>query len=262
MKSWYSIKNKSNTATVSIDDEIGFFGVSARDFLNDVRNITANLIKLNVHSPGGNMFDGFAMYNGLKNHPATVHGSVTGIAASAAATVLMASDYIEMPEDSFLMIHNAQGGAYGEKDDLREMADLMEKMEQQTVNIYSKKSGLEGEKVAELMNESTWMSAQEALELGFIDNITGKIGVQNNANLFENHFKNMPFMRENSIKSIENERELEKFVRESGVSREKATVIVAASKRLFQRESGTQDDTKLIELLNRLDTFKLPERLI
>jgi len=262
MKSWYSIKNKSNTATINIDDEIGFFGISARDFLNDVRNITANLIKLNVHSPGGNMFDGFAMYNGLKNHPATVHGSVTGLAASAAATVLMASDYIEMPEDSFLMIHNAQGGAYGEKDDLREMADLMEKMEQQTVNIYSKKSGLDSEKVTELMDESTWMTAQEALELGFIDNITGKIGVENNANLFENHFKTMPFMRENSIKSVKTERDLERFLRDSGISKNQAVEIIAKSKAMFSGEPEPANDKQLTELLNRLDTFKLPERLI
>lgn len=259
MKNWYSITNKAKTAEVSIHDEIGYYGVNAQTFLNDIKNLDADLINLSVHSPGGNMIDGFAMHNVLKNHPAKVNGKVVGLAASAASTVLMACDHIEMPEDSFLMIHNAQGGAYGEASDLREMADLMEKLEASTANIYQQKTGLSTEEIIEMMAETTWMNASEALAKGFIDSVTSKIGVANNANLFSNHFQNLPINSIDTLKDLKTERDLEKFLRDSGISKNLATGLVSRAKSILRSESAESDE--LTELANRLNKIQIPQNL-
>jgi ATP-dependent Clp protease protease subunit len=262
MKSWYSINNKGTLNTdvkISIHDEIGYYGVSAHQFLSDVNAIEAQRIELSIHSPGGNMLDGFAMYNALKNHPAKINARVEGIAASAAATVLMAADYIEMPEDSFLMIHNAQGGAYGESSDLREMADIMEKLQAQAVNIYQNKSGLSEDEIIDMMAAETWMNAAEAKQYGFIDEITGKINVANKADLFSNHFKKLPFNGIDTLNQVKTERDLEKFLRDSGVSKSLAVGFVSRAKSIFRSES--EESEQLTALANRLKHIKIPQTL-
>ena len=110
-QSWYSIKAKANdTAEISIYDEIGFWGVSAASFAQDLKDCGNSLkqINLHIHSPGGDVFDGIAIYNLLKNHPANVTVYIDGLAASMASVIAMAGNEVIMPENAMMMIHKVE----------------------------------------------------------------------------------------------------------------------------------------------------------
>ena len=105
---WYNIKAKSDTsAEISIYDEIGGWGISAQQFSQEFKALGNNLkqIDLHIHSPGGDVFDGIAIYNLLKNHPANKTVYIDGLAASMASVIAMAGNEIIMPENAMMMIH-------------------------------------------------------------------------------------------------------------------------------------------------------------
>jgi ATP-dependent Clp protease, protease subunit len=241
-KSWYDIKNKDGgTADISIHDEIGLWGVSAKDFIDGLKSLgDISRINLSIHSPGGSVFDGLAIYNSLKQHPAPIYAKVAGLAASAASFILMAADNIAMPEDSFIMIHQTQGGAYGQADDLREMADLMEKLTGQIANIYAKRTGQPLADIEQMMANETWMNADEAVALGFADTVTGEIGMAAKAAGFERYFKSLPVNLEKSAPSVESLKDLERILRDAGQTRTQATATVANLKAIVRREAEAE----------------------
>ena len=108
MRTWYNLKAaEANTpAKLSIFDDIGAYGVSAKSFLNDLGSVTQSSVDVEINSPGGDVFAGLAIYNGLRNSGKKINVKVLGLAASAASLIAMAGDTIEMPENSFMMIHN------------------------------------------------------------------------------------------------------------------------------------------------------------
>lgn len=257
MKSWYSIKNKAgNVLDISLHDEIGLWGVTAADFMAELSaNQDVRSINLSIHSPGGNLLDGLAIYNKLKAHPARVFGKVEGLAASAASLVLMASDHIEMPENSFLMIHNAHGVAGGDPDDLREFADLMERMQNSAVNVYHARTGKDPGELASMMKAETWMTAEDALADGFIDTITERIEVAAKIAAFSRYFKDVPVKNAANVEAVNNERDLEKFLREAGLSKGLATALVSRVKTVFKGDPDNRQ-TELEQLSERLARFK------
>lgn len=172
MKTWYSIQAKADqSADISIFDEIGFFGVSAKQFIGDLKAIDAKTIKLAINSPGGSVFDALAMYNALRQHPANVEVTVLGVAASAASLVAMAGDTIVMPENAFMMIHNPLNFAYGNADELREMADVLDKIGASLVATYANRTGLPEDEIKALLDAETWLNAEEAVLKGFADEL-------------------------------------------------------------------------------------------
>lgn len=265
MKNWYEIKNKDNgQIDISLHDEIGYWGVSAADFISDLQSHkNAKSINLSIHSPGGNMLDGFAIHNALKAHPAKVYSHVTGIAASAASTVLMAGDVITMPEDSFIMIHNPSGFADGGSDELREVADVMDKLKSSAVNIYAKKTGQTDEFISEMMDAETWLNSFDALEHGFIDTVTDSIGVANKGSLFDKHFKTMPFKNnDKQVEKIQTIKDFEKYLRDSGgFSRRLAATLSSRAKELFQGDPDPQNSAAMQEVLSALERINIPASL-
>lgn len=259
MKNWYSIKNRSEgVLDISLHDEIGLWGISAQDFMAELRqNPDVKSINLSIHSPGGSVLDGLAIYNSLKGHPAKVYGHVEGIAASAASFILMASDVITMPEDAFIMIHNAHGGAMGDANDLREMADIIEKLQNTILNIYEKRTGANREVLSEMMAAETWLSADEALENGFVDTVTDKMDVAAKINVFSKHFKKMPIESQCKIEEINTITDFERSLRESGVSKQLATALTSRAKVIFQGEPE-EKPSSLRKIFERLDNLKLP----
>lgn len=258
MKSWYAIKNRAaDVIDISLHDEIGLWGVSASDFMRELdAHSGVKAINLSIHSPGGSLLDGLAMYNKLKSHKATVYGRVEGIAASAASFVLMASDHISMPENAFIMIHNAFGGGIGEADDLREIADTLEKMQNSVARIYEQRTGLDIDEIKSMMAKETWMNADDALRYGFIDTITDKIDVAAKAAAFERYFRSLPVQNEFKPEAIGNERDYERFLRESGLPKGLATALVSRAKAIFKGDPE-EPDAELAMLLDRLDKFKI-----
>ena len=173
-QSWYSIKAKANdTAEISIYDEIGFWGVSAASFAQDLKSCGNNLkqINLHIHSPGGDVFDGIAIYNLLKNHPANVTVYIDGLAASMASVIAMAGNEVIMPENAMMMIHKPWGIQGGDAEDMRKYADLLDKVENTLIPAYASKTGKTPEELAEMLSAETWLNGRECVEQGFADKL-------------------------------------------------------------------------------------------
>ena len=173
-QSWYSIKAKANdTAEISIYDEIGFWGVTAQSFSKDLKALGGNLkqINLHIHSPGGDVFDGIAIYNLLKNHPANVTVYIDGLAASMASVIAMAGNEVIMPENAMMMIHKPWGIQGGDAEDMRKYADLLDKVENTLIPAYASKTGKTPEELAEMLSAETWLNGKECVEQGFADKL-------------------------------------------------------------------------------------------
>ena len=191
-KSWYEIKAQSeDEVEVIIYDEIGFWGITAKDFIEDFKKISASAtINLRINSPGGDVFDGLAIHNILKRHSGQINVTIDGIAASIASLIAMAGDKIVMPENTFMMIHDPLGFAFGNSEDMRELAETLDKIKSGLVSSYVAKSGLEPEKVSELMADETWLTAKEAKDLGLADEIIAAVRLAARADL--HRFKQPP----------------------------------------------------------------------
>lgn len=173
----YKLQADSGTLDIFIMGEIGL------DFFGDGTN-AANIIKLlsaskdvesinvQINSPGGMAFDGLAIYNALKAHPAAVTVDVIGNAASAASIVAMAGDTINMAQSAMMMIHMSHGGAGGTASEKRKAADMQDKLDGQLADIYVSRTGKPRDEVLALMEAETWFTADEAKAAGFADNIT------------------------------------------------------------------------------------------
>lgn len=152
------------------DDEWGVMSakglISKIKALGNIKNIT-----LRINSIGGDVFEAQAMYNYLKSHPANITVRIDGLAASAASVVAMAGNKIIMPSNALMMIHNPAGGVWGEAEDMRDTAEILDKIRDTIANVYVAKTGLERAKVIAMMDAETWLDANEAHELKFCDEV-------------------------------------------------------------------------------------------
>jgi ATP-dependent Clp protease, protease subunit len=162
------------TATISIYDVIGqdFWtgeGMTAKRVAAALRSIGKAPVTVNLNSPGGDMFEGLAIYNLLREHPAEVTVKVMGLAASAASIIAMAGDTIEMGLGTFLMVHNSWGMVIGNQQDMRDAAETFAEFDAAMADIYAARTGLPAAEIAELMAEETWLRPASAIEKGFAD---------------------------------------------------------------------------------------------
>jgi len=191
MKNWYSICALNEGAEISIYDEIGAYGVSAKAFLADLGKLPDKApLTLRLNSPGGSVFDAVAIYNALQRHTGNVTVSIDGIAASAASYIAMAGDEIIMPENAFLMIHDPSGMVMGTSADMRSMAEALDKIGASLLRGYAAKSGKAEKDIAKLMAKETWLDAAEALEMGFADTMAEPVKMA--ASFDVSRFQNTP----------------------------------------------------------------------
>ena len=141
-KPWYSIQAAAkDVAEVLIYDEISSWGITAENFVKDLQGVTAKTINLRINSPGGSVFDGTAIFNALRAHPAKVVSHIDGVAASIASIIALAADEVRMAENAFYMIHNAWGVAMGDGAEMRKMADILDKIAGTLAKTYAAKTG-------------------------------------------------------------------------------------------------------------------------
>lgn len=178
-KKWFNIQGKATDAVaeVYIFDEIGAYGITAQDFISEMKEYKDTPVNLRINCIGGDVFDGMAMYNIIKKREAKTTAYIEGIAASMGSVIALAADEVVMAENSLFMIHNAWGGAMGEAEDMRKTASILEKISGEIANIYERKTRLSLNRIIEMMDKETWLNAQEAYELGFIDLISDSIKV-------------------------------------------------------------------------------------
>ena len=177
MNNWYDFQNKAEVVEISIYDEIGDYGTSAKQFIEDLKSVGSKDITIRMNSVGGSVFVGLAIYNVLRSHQGYVKVKIEGLSASIASIIALAGDDIEMAENGFFMIHNPFGKSMGGADDMRKTADLLDKIKQELINIYANKTQLSEETISSMMDEETWLTSQEAKEMGFIDGITEPIKI-------------------------------------------------------------------------------------
>lgn len=180
-KNFYSFKASAAAdmpAVLSIFDEIGFWGTNAADFSNTLKGITASEIVVEINSPGGSVFDGIAIYNMLRSLSAggkTITTKVMGVAASIASVIALAGDKIIMPANSMMMVHSPSGGVFGTAEEMRALADVLDKVKASLVATYVKRTGLPEAEVLDMLTKDTWLTAAEAKDKGFADEVTDPI---------------------------------------------------------------------------------------
>ena len=178
-KNWYNISGKASDgiADIYIFDEIGAYGLNAQSFIDEIKPFKNAALNIHINCVGGDVFDGMAIYNVIKKRTARTTVYIEGIAASMGSVIALAGDEVIMAENSLFMIHNAWGGAMGEATEIRKTAALLDKISGEIADIYTKKTNLPYNRVKEMMDEETWLSADEAYNLGFIDSISDAIKV-------------------------------------------------------------------------------------
>lgn len=172
----FSIKAQRREAEVLIYGEIGdelFGGVSAKTFAAELKSAgKLDKISLRLNSPGGNVFDGMAIFNTLQAHSAEVTVHIDGLAASAASIVAMAGQRIYAAENAIIMIHDPWALVIGSADQMRAMAVSLDKIAEGMSKTYARRTGKSLSEVRKWMSEETWFSAEDAAKAGLIDEIT------------------------------------------------------------------------------------------
>lgn len=165
------IQAKETDNSIGIYDGIGEnwdgTGVTAKRISAALRAIGDQEVVVNINSPGGNYFEGVAIYNLLKNHPAKVTVNVIGVAASAASIIAMAGDEILMGESANIMIHNAMGVAFGNKQEMQSTIDLLARLDEDMADVYVARTGQIKTSIQAMMDAETWLSADDSLDKGF-----------------------------------------------------------------------------------------------
>lgn len=170
---WYRIRNAADTgdATIHVYDEIGYWGVTAADFIRELSALDADRISLHINSPGGEIFDGIAIMNALRSHRAQVTTYVDSLAASIASVIAMAGDRVVMAPHSQMMIHDGSGMCVGNAADMRDMAELLDRQSDNIASVYAERAGGTAKQWRSRMEAETWFTAQEAVEAGLADEV-------------------------------------------------------------------------------------------
>ncbi len=169
---------KKDEYAIDIYDQIGEnwygTGITATSISAALKAADGGDVVVNINSPGGDFFEGLAIHSLLKEYEGNVTVKVLGMAASAASVIALAGGEIFIAEHAFFMIHNAWLIAMGNKDDLRDVSDMLEQFDESMVALYASKTGIAENDVRDMMDTETWINGKDAVEKGFADNILGE----------------------------------------------------------------------------------------
>jgi len=242
---WYEIKAKSDVSEIWLYDEIGIWGIGAKEFIVELNAIKSPKIDMHINSPGGEVFDGAAMYNAIKRHPAMVTTYIDGIAASIASVIALAGEQIVMAENAMYMMHNPSGLVMGNAEDMRKTADILDKIRDTMIGAYIGKSGKGEDEVRAMLDAETWMDADEAHAAGFVDSIGDKMDMAACAKFVPTMekmgYKHVP-KNFNAKKELPLERDLERILRDAGCSIKQAKSILAEGYRADLRDEDPAGD--------------------
>ena len=179
---WNLVKNDDKSAELMLYGDIAesFWGdtISAKEVTEYLADLDVENINVYINSNGGVVDTAIAINNALRRHKAKVTVNIDGIAASAATLITCAGDTVRMPKNALFMIHNPSTIAMGDSEEMRKQADVLEKYKNSITETYLQKVNIDKEKLSELMDNETWLNAEEALEYGFIDEIIENADIQ------------------------------------------------------------------------------------
>lgn len=172
-KTWFNMQDGAgeDPAEVCIYDDIGLWGIPAKDFINKLAGIKAKKINIRINSGGGDFFDACAIHNAIQGHSAETVCIINALAASAASIVAIAGKRTVISENGFLMIHNVMSAAFGDAEEMRKQGELLDKLCNSLADMYAKKSEGKPEKFLKAMKDETWYDAKEAKRVGLVDEI-------------------------------------------------------------------------------------------
>jgi ATP-dependent Clp protease, protease subunit len=240
-KRWYSFSAKdTGVVEISIFDEIGFWGTTARDFKREFDEVKdSDSIVVSLNSPGGGFFDGIAIYQMLSSVRDKVSVEVYGLAASIASVIALSGKSLTIARGSYFMIHNPFTLAMGGAKELRDTAEILDKMQGDLANLYAGKTGMTTAEITALMDAETWYTADEAYEAGFADEVSdyGEVAARV-TDIQPFNFSNTPqaLLEKQTKDDIKTERQFERLLRDAGFSRTDATAIVKHGFRAVQGE--------------------------
>ncbi len=239
---------QSGANTISVLDVIGddlSGGVTSRRIAAALRSIRETEVFVDINSPGGDFFEGVAIYNMLREHKAKVTVRILGIAASAASVIAMAGDEIQIGKAGFLMVHNAWVMAVGNRHDLIEAAATMEPFDDAMATLYADRAGIEKAKASEWMDRETWFNGEQAVSVGLADAYLSEDSIEIDAKI------------DDPIRAV---RQVDTILAKSGVSRSERRRLIAELKGGTQdaAATATHDAGEVTAGLNRLiETLKL-----
>jgi ATP-dependent Clp protease, protease subunit len=248
----FDVVDAADNATIDIYDEIGVWGVSAKDFRQTLKDITAKTITVRINSPGGDVFDGIAIHNDLLAHAATVNVEVVGLAASAASIIAMAGDNIAIADNAFLMIHNAWGVAIGDKQAMAEFSAILDQIDAALARTYADRTGIDVKEIVKLMDAETWLSGSDAVDQGFADELSASAAAKAKFDLsgFKNVPRDLPTLSAKAEAPV-TPRDLDRSLRDAGFSRSAAKATVH---RVFPaanlRDAGSENFTAALSQLH------------
>ena len=249
---WYKAQLKENKIEVDIFDEIGGFGVTANSFRDDVKYLLeehnyANELHININSPGGSVFDGIAIHNFISGLNMKTVVKIDALAASIATVIALGADEVHMNQNAFFMIHNPWTVVMGEADEMRKQADVMDKIKDTIVSIYLKKTRMSRNELSELMDNETWLTADEAKRMNFIDEITGGLAIAACVSTdFINNFNNIP-------KGLKMAEEMKEVSEELEVTNQVETTEVEETEEVKTEEVENVEETESTEETNEVE---------
>lgn len=236
------VRNASEASLYIYDVIDSYWGVSALGVIDAIAQAgDAEVLHVYINSPGGDVFEGRAIMAALNRFKGKTVAHIDSLCASAATSIALACNEVEMTEGAFFMIHNASGMAWGDKTAMRETADLLEKIEGSIVNDYKEKTGKEESQIVDWMNAETWFTAAEALEHGFVDRIADAPAAKTKNTWNLAAFAKAPQSLLNVVNSIEtfNSDEIA-FLDEMVPHHESAIEMAKAALQMFDNEKITK----------------------
>jgi len=171
---WRSVRNAAaKTTTLYLYDEISWWGVTAADFVEQLQGVGGDRLNLHINSPGGDVWEGIAILNSLRQHAPGVDVTVDGLAASAASFIAMAGETVTMMKNSELMIHDAFGLVLGNAADMRDMAQRLDGVSDNIASVYAGRAVGDVAEWRDRMRAETWYSAEGAVAAGLADKVAG-----------------------------------------------------------------------------------------
>lgn len=190
-----NFKNELESATIKIYDTIegDGWGFGTKDIEDQLKEANGKPLNIYINSYGGEVFEGFAIYNIIKRYTGQKTVYIDGIAASIASVIALAGDKLIMNKASMFMIHNASGCCIGNAEDMKKVIQALESINEVIKGVYKDKSNLTEEQITEMMNKETFLTAQECLEYGLCDEVLDK--EQDNES-YKNTLKSMELLKD------------------------------------------------------------------
>lgn len=169
-KPWTRMQATGDAAHIYLYDAIdSWWGIGAQEFIDALNGITASSITVHINSPGGDVFDGLAIYQALLTHPADITVDIDGLAASAASFIAQAGAEVRIGTSAMVMIHDASGFCWGDATTMRDCAELLDKISDSIADLYATRAGGEATEWRDRMLAETWYTGAEAVDAGLAD---------------------------------------------------------------------------------------------